>query len=163
MQRPDRQTVEFSSCLRSNLTTGEGGCSQVPIGVDLEGKLQFVDLASPNTPHLLVAGTSGSGKSEWLRTAVAGMILANTPETLRLVLIDPKRTAFHRTQAIALPIWSGRGSSILPEDSALNILEALIEEMEERYQRFSREASATWRNISRKRKIGTPQDRLRLR
>ncbi len=139
VQRPDRQIVEFSSILGQITRPRDGGCSQVPLGIDLGGKLQFVDLASPNTPHLLVAGTSGSGKSEWLRSAIAGMILANTPETLRLVLIDPKRTAF--TELKRSPyLYGQKGLIYPPEDSALDILDALTEEMEERYRRFSREA-----------------------
>jgi DNA segregation ATPase FtsK/SpoIIIE-like protein len=116
-----------------------GGSSNVPLGVDLDGKLQFVDLASPNSPHLLVAGTSGSGKSEWLRMAIAGLILANTPETLRLILIDPKRTAFTELKKSAYLF--GNGSLVYPpEDRAMDTLELLIEEMEERYRRFSRAA-----------------------
>ena len=83
----------------------------------------------------MVAGTAGGGKSEWLRSAIAGLMLSNTPETLRLVLIDPKRTAFaelkgspylHREDGLVYP----------PEHSALDVLDSLIEEMERRYKLF---------------------------
>ena len=141
VQRPDRQTVQFSSVIEQIPVPGDAGRSKVPLGVDLGGNLQFVDLASPNNPHLLVAGTSGSGKSEWMRAAIAGILLANTPETLRLVLIDPKRNAF--TELKGSPYLYGPKSLIYPpEDSAMDALEALIEEMEERYRRFSREAAS---------------------
>ncbi len=141
VQRPDRQTVQFSSVIEQIPVPGDAGSSKVPLGVDLGGNLQFVDLASPNNPHLLVAGTSGSGKSEWMRAAIAGILLANTPETLRLVLIDPKRNAF--TELKGSPYLYGPKSLIYPpEDSAMDALEALIEEMEERYRRFSREAAS---------------------
>lgn len=143
VQRPDRQTVPFSSVSGQipAPAAGGAGCSQVPLGVDLGGKLQFVDLASPNNPHLLVAGTSGSGKSEWMRAAIAGIMLANTPETLRLVLIDPKRNAF--TELKGSPFLYGPKSLVYPpEDSAMDALEALIDEMEERYRRFSRHAAS---------------------
>jgi hypothetical protein len=141
VQRPDRQIVPFSSVSDQipAPAPASAGSSQVPLGVDLEGKLQFVDLASPNNPHLLVAGTSGSGKSEWMRTAIAGIILANTPETLRLVLIDPKLSAF--TELKGSPYLYGPKSLVYPpDDSAMDALEALIGEMEERYRRFSRHA-----------------------
>jgi DNA segregation ATPase FtsK/SpoIIIE-like protein len=98
----------------------------------LNGRLQFVDLASPNNPHLLVAGTAGSGKTEWLRSAIAGLKFSNTPETLRLVLIDPKRTAFADLtgspylDALVYP----------PEHSVIDALDPLIEEMERRYRLF---------------------------
>jgi len=136
VQRPDRQTVLFSSIAASLPKAVETGCSLAPIGVDLSGRLQTVDLASPNTPHLLVAGTSGSGKSEWLRTAVAGLMLANTPTTLRLLLIDPKRNAFAELRDSPY-LYGAQGLIYPPEDSALDALDSLIEEMEKRYKLFS--------------------------
>ena len=140
VQRPDRQTVAFSSVC-AQISRPRNGSSLVPLGVDLNGKLQSVDLASPNNPHLLVAGTSGSGKSEWLRMAIAGMILANTPDTLRLVLIDPKRTAFTELQGSSF-LFGRKGLVYPPEDRTMDTLESLIEEMEERYRRFSKEAAS---------------------
>jgi len=83
----------------------------------------------------LVAGTSGGGKSEWLRSAVAGLMHSNTPETLRLVLIDPKRTAFAELKGS--PYLQGPDGLVYPpEHSALDVLDSLIEEMEERYKLF---------------------------
>jgi DNA segregation ATPase FtsK/SpoIIIE-like protein len=90
---------------------------------------------------LLVAGTAGSGKSEWLRMAIAGLILANSPETLRLVLIDPKRTAFTELKGSSY-LFGSKGLVYPPEDPAMETLESLIEEMEERYRRFSRHAAS---------------------
>ena len=139
VQRPDRQTVAFSSVSNQISISTAAGSSSVPLGVDLNGKLQFVDLASPNNPHLLVAGTSGSGKSEWLRVAIAGLIHANSPKTLRLVLIDPKRTAFTELQE-SVYLFGSRGLVYPPEDCVTDTLESLIEEMEERYRRFSTES-----------------------
>jgi hypothetical protein len=137
IQRPDRQIVTFSSIADQIPIGGVSGSSNVPLGMDLDGRLQCVDLASPNNPHLLVAGTSGSGKSEWLRMAIAGMILGNTPGTLRLVLIDPKRTAFSELKESPF-LLGARALVYPPEDSAIETLEILIDEMEERYRRFSR-------------------------
>lgn len=136
VQRPDRRTVRFSSVSEQIPAPDLAGSSKVPLGVNLGGNLQFVNLASPNNPHLLVAGTSGSGKSEWLRAAIAGIILANTPQTLRLVLIDPKRNAFTEL-AGSRYLYSPKSLVYPPDDSAMEALESLIEEMEERYRRFS--------------------------
>jgi hypothetical protein len=138
VQRPDRQTVAFSSVSDQIPRPQAAGSSKVPLGVDLDGKLQCIDLASPNHPHLLVAGTSGSGKSEWLRMAIAGLMLANSPQTLRLVLIDPKRTAFPELK-VSPYLFGNKGLIYPPEDRAIDTLEALIAEMETRYQRFSTE------------------------
>jgi len=67
--------------------------------------------------------------------------LANTPETLRLVLIDPKRNAF--TELKGSPYLYGPRSLVYPpDDSAMDALEALIEEMEQRYRRFSSQAAS---------------------
>ena len=95
VQRPDRQTVTFSQ-IREQLPDLDQsiGNSRVPLGVDMDGQLRFADLSQPEHSHILIAGTTGSGKSEWLRTLLAGLMATNTPETLRLVLIDPNRTAF---------------------------------------------------------------------
>jgi DNA segregation ATPase FtsK/SpoIIIE-like protein len=133
--RPDPQTVTFDSIAGQLPRADAQGCARTPLGVDLNGCLQFVDLASPNNPHLLVAGTSGSGKSEWLRSAIAGLMLSNTPETLRLVLIDPKRTAFAELKGS--PYLRGADGLVYPpEHSALDVLDSLIEEMERRYKLF---------------------------
>jgi hypothetical protein len=141
VQRPDRQVVTFSSVAGQIPAAQTTGSSSVPLGIDLGGKLQCVELASPNNPHLLVAGTAGSGKSEWLRMAIAGLILANSPETLRLVLIDPKRTAFTELKGSSY-LFGSKGLVYPPEDPAMETLESLIEEMEERYRRFSRHAAS---------------------
>jgi hypothetical protein len=133
--RPDRQTVTFTSILKKLPSSNGRGSSEVPLGVDLNGDLKFVDLASSNNPHLLVAGTAGGGKSEWLRSAVAGLIFSNTPETLRLVLIDPKRSAFAELKESP---YLFRPDSLVypPEHSAQDVLDGLTEEMENRYRLF---------------------------
>jgi DNA segregation ATPase FtsK/SpoIIIE, S-DNA-T family len=104
------------------------------VGIDLERKLVLADLSQPKHTHILVVGTTGSGKSEWLRMAMAGLMLSNTPETLRLVLIDPKRNAFN--EAARSPfLWEGR--IVYPDEHpVLETFEALVEEMEERYRLF---------------------------
>jgi len=135
--RPDPQTVTFGSIVEQLPKPGGGACSRAPLGVDLNGRLQFVDLASSNNPHVLVAGTSGSGKSEWLRSAIAGLMFSNTPETLRLVLIDPKRMAFAELKGSPF-LQSPEGLVYPPEDSAFDVLDSLIEEMERRYKLFEK-------------------------
>lgn len=134
VQRPDRRTVYFDE-VRSQLPAPDGqrGCSRVPVGVNLSGELLCADLATTEHAHLLVAGTTGSGKSEWLRLAIAGLILGNTPETLRLLVIDPKRNAFHALRASSF-LW--RPLVFPDEQSASNVLEELAEEMDARYRRL---------------------------
>jgi S-DNA-T family DNA segregation ATPase FtsK/SpoIIIE len=76
VERADREIVPFSS-VRDQLPAQVpvAGCSKLPVGVDIERKLKFADLADSANCHLLVAGTTGSGKTEWLRMALAGLLL----------------------------------------------------------------------------------------
>jgi DNA segregation ATPase FtsK/SpoIIIE, S-DNA-T family len=136
VQRPDRQTVLFSN-IRDQLPRADaaGCCSKVILGVDLNGVLRCADLADPADCHLLVAGTTGSGKSEWLRSATAGLLLTNAPETLRLVLIDPKRNAFSELKDS--PFLFDEDSLVYPDErSAVGLLERLADEMDARYAMF---------------------------
>ncbi|MBO0720477.1 MAG: hypothetical protein J2P41_06635 [Blastocatellia bacterium] len=130
LQRPDRQTVYFSR-LRDQLPAKDEvfGNAAAPVGIDLDGKLRFADFSKSDNAHMLVAGTTGSGKSEWLRSVTAGLLLTNTPGTLRLALADPKRNAFQllcRSPYLYSDIAYDEGSVLM-------LLERLVEEMETRY------------------------------
>lgn len=132
VERPDPQLVPFSA-VAAELPRAPRGSARVPIGVDLDGKLHTADLASPINAHLLVAGTTGSGKTEWLRLAVAGLIHANTPDTLRLVLIDPKLAAF--TELKKSPyLWAQRGLWVPGDGDVTDVLDDLVAAMDRRYQ-----------------------------
>ena len=132
--RPDPQVVPFAAV--RDAIRGPAS-ARLPIGVDPAGTLHFADLSEATTAHVLVAGGSGSGKSEWLRTAIAGLMLANTPDTLRMAFIDPKVSAFkelRRSRWLLDPsaFWVPReGVEIV------DFLERLVDEMERRYQRFA--------------------------
>ncbi|MEW6668707.1 MAG: FtsK/SpoIIIE domain-containing protein [Thermodesulfobacteriota bacterium] len=133
IQRPDRQIIRFAD-VEFQLPKADSltGSTQVPIGIDLDGTLRTADLDDPVNAHLLVAGTTGSGKTEWLRLAIHGLIGRNTPRTLRLVLIDPKRVAFNEfmsSQYLLTP-----ECLVYPDtQSALQVLKDLVSEMDRRY------------------------------
>jgi hypothetical protein len=116
------------------------GSAEVLLGVDLTGNLHSVDLSQNTCPHMLVAGTAGSGKSEWLRSALAGLLLANTPSTLQLVLIDPKRSAFNGMEGSP---YMYQGWDILhPIDRPIaEVLDVLIDEMNNRNLLFKQEGA----------------------
>ena len=134
VQRPDRRTVLFSE-VRDQLPSPDPllGASKVPVGVDLNDTLHFADLSQPDNFHILVAGTAGSGKSEWLRMAVAALMLTNSPETMQLLVIDPKRNAFHAVQGSPF-LW--RPIVFPDEQPASDVLTELVTEMDRRYQQF---------------------------
>lgn len=132
VQRKDREKIHFRD-VRSQMPPpkpGRGG-SHVPVGVNLSGELICANLAEPQHAHFLVAGTTGSGKSEWLRLAIAGLLVTNSPETLRLLVIDPKRNAFHALKDSPF-LWK---PLVFPDETpAADVLEELAEEMDRRYR-----------------------------
>jgi DNA segregation ATPase FtsK/SpoIIIE-like protein len=64
------------------------------VGVDPAGKAHMLDLGDDRLPHLLVAGGTGSGKTIFLYSVVLSLVAAHGPETLEMVIIDPKQTDF---------------------------------------------------------------------
>jgi hypothetical protein len=131
VQRRKREYVSFAS-LRAQLDKAgaDDGAAKVLAGVDLRGRVHFLDLAR-ECPHVLVGGGTGSGKTEWLRAAVASLMVTNTPETLRLAVVDPKRNAFPELAGSPF-LWRPDALVDSPDSSVLSLLEDLIEEMTRR-------------------------------
>ncbi|HYI07504.1 MAG TPA: FtsK/SpoIIIE domain-containing protein [Thermoanaerobaculia bacterium] len=134
VERADRQTVYWRDLRDQLAKPSRAGTSRFPIGVAIDGSLHWADFAKPQDSHMLVAGTAGSGKSEWLRASIASLLAQNTPETLKLLLIDPKRTAFHAfedSKSLYVPVVYPDDTEIMP------IFTELIDEMERRYRVIS--------------------------
>jgi DNA segregation ATPase FtsK/SpoIIIE-like protein len=135
LERSDPETVPFSSIV-NQLPAADPltGSARIPLGVDPGGRLHFADLSSSGRSHILAAGTTGSGKSEWLRMMLAGLIASNTPDTLRLVTLDPKLAAFADLERSKF-LWK-KDSFWIPGDARLasEVFADLIEEMERRFQ-----------------------------
>jgi S-DNA-T family DNA segregation ATPase FtsK/SpoIIIE len=133
VERPDPVTVPFSAIVDQLPARDRRGSSRVPVGVNACGQLHFADLASSGRSHMLVAGTTGSGKSEWLRMMLAGLLVSNTPETLRLVTLDPKLVAFAELEKspflMTADAWWIPGFG----RDASEVFEQLVAEMDTRY------------------------------
>jgi DNA segregation ATPase FtsK/SpoIIIE-like protein len=144
VQRPDREFVYFGQ-IRDQLPPIDEkyGNACAPVGIDLSGQLRLADFAQPENAHLLVAGTTGSGKSEWLRAAVAGLLLTNTPETLRFAFADPKRNAFQSLRDSQFLY----GPLAYEEDETLSLLKQLVDEMESRYEQMADVGADTLRDL----------------
>src|SRR5437667_4493516 len=102
------------------------------LGKDVYGKTIITDLAQ--MPHLLVAGTTGSGKSVCINSLIASMLYRFTPEELRFIMIDPKVVELqHYTSLphLAFPV-------VTDPKKVLLALRWLIDEMERRYKIFAR-------------------------
>ncbi len=102
------------------------------LGKDVYGKTIIADLAQ--MPHLLVAGTTGSGKSVCINALIASMLFRFTPEELRFIMIDPKvveMQIYNRLPHLAFPV-------VTDSKKVLLALRWLIDEMEKRYKIFAR-------------------------
>ncbi len=159
LPRPDPKTVLFSDVLgQLPLVDPLRGSARLPVGVDPSGRLHLVDLASSGRSHVLVAGSTGSGKSEWLRTAIAGLLAQNTPDTLRLVTIDPKLSAFGDLEGSP---WLWKPHSFwIPggQQTAVDLFEELVTEMDHRYQSTRALGADTLTEAVEK--TGRPQPRI---
>lgn len=102
----------------------------LPIGVNIRNELIIADLCDSNTAHALIGGSSGSGKSELLKALVATLVQRNTPESLRLTLIDPKLLTFGGIQEN--PFLTGPVLRDIGE--ALTCLREAVGDMERRYE-----------------------------
>ncbi len=102
----------------------------VALGRDITGNPIVVDLAQ--MPHLLVAGTTNSGKSICLRAMAICLAMNNSPEQLRFVMIDPKRVEFYHFNG--LPHLLGKVET--EYERSIAVLEWAVQEMKNRYQLF---------------------------
>lgn len=103
----------------------------IGLGQNVSGQPIAADLAA--MPHLLIAGTTGSGKSVCVNSIIAGLLLMNTPDVLKLVMIDPKRvelTGYNGIPHLAAPV-------VVEMDRVIGTLQWALREMDHRYKLFA--------------------------
>lgn len=105
---------------------------EVPLGEDRFGDVIKLNFSSSNCPHLLIGGTTGSGKSEALNTILYGMVEHYSDAELKLMLIDPKGTELNDFERY--PHLIGRIG--FDDEDALQLLTQAVEEMQSRYAKF---------------------------
>jgi S-DNA-T family DNA segregation ATPase FtsK/SpoIIIE len=101
------------------------------LGKDISGNAVWADLA--RMPHILIAGTTGSGKSGCINTILTSILLRSTPDEVRMILIDPKRIELNYYESIPhllTPVVSS------PKEASA-VLTNVVAEMERRYERLS--------------------------
>lgn len=136
--QPQAQTIPFSPILQTEAFTASTYALPICIGVNMRGEPVMKDLSK--MPHLLVAGTTGSGKSVGLNSFILSLIHKKTPDELKFVLIDPKRIEFsmyNKQKYMARP-------TITDMSEASACLARLVSLMNERYAAFE---DAMVRNI----------------
>jgi S-DNA-T family DNA segregation ATPase FtsK/SpoIIIE len=110
---------------------GSASPLSVWLGKDISGNAVWTDLA--RMPHLLIAGTTGSGKSGCINTLLTSILLRSTPDDVRMILIDPKRIELNFYESIPhllTPVVSS------PKEASA-VLHNVVAEMERRYERLS--------------------------
>lgn len=125
--RNPREFIYLDEVLKTNEFRDSSHALPISMGKDAYGRPSIVDLTT--MPHMLVAGTTGSGKSVFVNTLLVSLIVKNSPENLKLILIDPK--------FVELAIFQKIPHLIMPPitDASMASVALLwaVEEMERRY------------------------------
>lgn len=130
---PNNKTamVSFKEVLESEEFKTRKHNMMIGLGKDVGGKVWFADL--PRMPHLLIAGTTGSGKTVCMNTIIMSLLYQNTAETLRFIMVDPKR--------VELTLYNGIPHLLTPvitnTQKTVNALKWTIGEMDRRFELLS--------------------------
>ncbi|QEY23091.1 DNA translocase FtsK [Neisseria animalis] len=131
LPNPRRQTIRLSEIFNSQTFKESRSKLTLALGQDITGEPVVTDLAK--APHLLVAGTTGSGKSVGVNAMILSMLFKATPEEVRMIMIDPKM--------LELSIYEGIPHLLAPVVTdmklAANALNWCVNEMEKRYRLMS--------------------------
>jgi S-DNA-T family DNA segregation ATPase FtsK/SpoIIIE len=124
-----RRVIRLGDVLKSPKYRSSEMILPVALGVDTFGEPVVEDLVQ--MPHLLIAGTTGSGKSVFINDLIAGLVCKNTAKEMRFVFIDPKMVelaAYKKLPHLACPVISDI------KTDAKTLLNRMVEEMEKRYE-----------------------------
>lgn len=122
-----KENVLFADIIKSPAFTQSQAYLPMILGQDTQGNNSVVDLVK--MPHLLVAGSTGSGKSVALNAMLTSMLCARTPDELKIILIDPKRLEFAAYEDIAHLLFP----IIKDTQKAVPALKWVVKTMEDRY------------------------------
>ena len=139
-----REKVTIKELLSNSNFTNTSHKIPICIGKDISGNIEVIDLSK--TPHLLVAGTTGSGKSVFINTLLASILYKFPPEDLRLILIDPKM--------LELSVYNDIAHLLTPvvtePKKAIIALKWVCKEMERRYSLMNEENTRSLEGYNQK-------------
>lgn len=123
--------VTFKDVMQNQDAKAKKDPMEVPLGKDVSGKIISANLAK--MPHLLIAGSTGSGKSVAINTILTSILMKANPDQVKLILIDPKM--------VELSVYNGVPHLLIPVVTdaklAANALSKAVKEMERRYKLFA--------------------------
>ncbi len=123
--------VTLRECLETDEFKNAASKLTVALGKDVSGQYKYADLTK--MPHLLIGGSTNSGKSVCLNVLIASLVYRNTPRDVRMLMIDPKR--------VELSLWDGIPHLMHPVvkdvKQAAGIFRAALREMDRRYDLFA--------------------------
>lgn len=140
----DSQIIYLRDMLDSELFQNAKSPLTMILGKDIVGKPFVTDLKK--LPHLLIAGTTGSGKSVGINSMILSLLYKNSPDSLKLVMIDPKMLEFSMYNDIPhllTPVITKAGD-------AINALSNMVSEMERRYTLMSQTKTKNIENFNEK-------------
>jgi len=124
--------VSLRGVMESEEWMASKGSLMFGLGRDVSGQAAVADLS--RMPHMLIAGATGSGKSVCVNAIITSLLLTHTPDTLRFLMVDPKR--------VELTVYNGIPHLIAPVvvdvERAIPVLQWATREMERRYKQFAR-------------------------
>lgn len=130
-KRDKREIVYYKDLIKNRIKSEGFGNTKILVGLDeSSGETVYYDLDSED-PHALVGGMTKSGKSVLLNLFIIDLITTNSPDELRLYLIDPKQVEFIRYQDIP-----HLEKIVTTKEETIEILKNLVDEMERRYTLF---------------------------
>ena len=139
-----RETVTIKELLSNENFKNTSLKIPICIGKDISGNIEVIDLSK--TPHLLVAGTTGSGKSVFINTLLASVLYKFSPKELRLILIDPKM--------LELSVYNDIAHLLTPvvtePKKAIIALKWVCKEMERRYSLMNEENTRSLEGYNQK-------------
>ena len=139
-----RETITIKELLSNENFKNTSHKIPLCIGKDISGNIEVIDLSK--TPHLLVAGTTGSGKSVFINTLLASILYKFSPEELRLILIDPKM--------LELSVYNDIAHLLTPvvtePRKAIITLKWVCKEMERRYALMNEENTRSLEGYNQK-------------
>ena len=150
---PQREIIRLREILEAEVFTDPKSPLTVALGKEINGKLRVADLAS--MPHLLIAGSTGSGKSVAMNSLILSILFKSTPDEVKMILVDPKR--------LELGLYEGIPHLITPiitdPKVAANALRNCVKEMERRLKLLAEKGV---RNIDQYNKLFDKPESLNL-